>query len=79
MILDVESLDLTMDRDTVLRVGISSARDRNKQYMDLIFDLLIARLAIPMLRKYTENCKIFWEQNFKHITIIQICKNDPKI
>ena len=34
-----------MDRDTVLQVGISSARDRNKQYMELTSDLQVAEVS----------------------------------
>ena len=42
---EIQPIDAIMDQDTVLQVGIASARGRNKQYKELVHNLQIEEVG----------------------------------
>ena len=46
---EIQSIDAIIDNDTVLQVGIASAKDRSKQYKELVQDLQIEEVNIAQI------------------------------
>ena len=56
---DIQPVDAIMEKDTFFRVEIANARDRNKQYKDLVFNLQIEEVDnTTIIKKYSRGCLI---------------------
>ena len=69
-----------MDKYTALWAGFVSARDWNKQYIELISDLQVAKARNTDIIQEMQRILFDYYGNmiFQHISKIQICKNDQK-